>query len=672
MERTDLEQWKAKEVARLLALVETERRYYQEMVAMLPVALVVLSQDRQISSTNRAFRQTFGLRSSEMRGKAIEQLLPSDRLIEKIRDVHTSGVSQTGFPLEHEGRQFSLAVVPIRNWDDESELETLLLVQEVTGAGHPVAPAPIPFAAPPPPPAPPAAEPEPAPAPIPQPLGEIPAIVWEADAATLEFRSVRGDAEPLLGYPPEHWTSTPKFFEDRIYPSDRQPTLDFYHALIVHGSGDASAEFRLVTASGETIWIRETIRLTAGTLSGVVTSIERRKQLEDQILHAGRTEALQSIAAKLAHDLNNPLMIVTGYAEEMRNSLHEDEPMRDDLDQILTATDRIAAIAAQLLNYTRHQANPALPINVTQALARMDEMIVHAAGEGCAVHLGSGDPVWAMAEATQLEEVILALISHDREDARERSQLTIGCEVDTVRELVPGTTLQPGKYTCIAIHDDGQGTDRAMRAGIFESFLSKPGEKTAGPALARAYAIVREWGGDIAFFSEPFRGSTFLVYLPFHATPAPVALPPVAEPEPEPQPVVEPPAPEAPVEILRETILLVEDEPGIRALMRKILRRENYNVLEAGSAEEAMALVSATPGKIDLLLTDVSLPAASGRDLAEYIRETREDLKVLYISGYTDDDAVRTGAIPPGSKFLQKPFTLGALVGKVKEALEIE
>jgi hypothetical protein len=137
--------------------------------------------------------------------------------------------------------------------------------------------------------------------------------------------------------------------------------------------------------------------------------------------------------------------------------------------------------------------------------------------------------------------------------------------------------------------------------------------------------------------------------------------------EPAPEPVVEPAIPEP--EIVHETILLVEDEAGIRALVRKILRREKYNVIEAGSAREAMTLAAA-PGGIDLLITDVMLPGASGRDLAEHLRKTRHDLKVLYISGYTDDDAVRAGAIPPGSKFLQKPFTLGALVGKVKESLE--
>lgn len=636
MERTDLEQWKAKEVARLLALVETERRYYQEMVAMLPVPLVVLSEDRGISSANRAFRQTFNLRSKDLRGKTIDQILPSDRLIEKIREVHSTGVPQTGLALEHHGRHFILSLVGIRNWDDESELETLLMVQEAVEGWTPAPGIPG------------------------EPLGEIPAIIWEADPATLEFRSVRGDAKAMLGYDAAHWTSTPKFFEERIHPEDRQSTIGFYHAAIARGSGDASAEFRGVTASGGTLWLRETLRVTNGLLAGVITPIERRKQLEDQLLRSARADALQILASKLAHDLNNPLMIVTGYAEEMRNTLSDDDPMRGDVEQILTATDRIAVIAAQLLKYTRRQAHAVSPVNVTQTLAGMEEKIAQASGEGCAVHLGSAETVWAHVEEAQLEEIVLALVSRDREDARERSHVSIGCDVDTITEHVPGMTLAPGAYAVLTIHDDGQGLNRASRAAVFEGFLSKPGEKTAGPALARAYAIVREWGGDIAFFSEPFRGSTFLVYLPYCAPPAEVV----------PEPAVEPPPPEPPVEIARQTILLVEDEAGIRALVRKILRRENYNVLEAGSAEEALAIASA-PGRIDLLVTDVTLPAASGRELAERIRETRQDLKVLYISGYTDDDAVRAGAIPPGSKFLQKPFTLGALVSKVKESLAV-
>jgi hypothetical protein len=636
MERQDLEQWKAKEVARLLALVETERRYYQEMVAMLPVALVVLSADRHISSANRAFRQTFGLRSSDLRGKTIDQILPSERLVEKIRDVHTDAAAQTGLMVDYEGRRFSVAVMPIRNWDDESEIETLLMIQDGS-----VAPGIAPIAV--------KAE---------QPL-EIPAIVWQADAETLAFRSVRGDFEALLGFPAAHWTGSPRFFEERIHPEDRAAALELYRAA----TGDASAEFRAITKAGGTLWMRETVRKTGAALTGVMTQVDRRRQLEDQLLRAGRTEAMQGMASKLAHDLNNPLMIVTGYAEDLRATMHEDDPGRSDVDEIITATGRLSAITAQLLQYTRRQALPAEPLDIAEALAHMEEKIAHAAGDGVAIHF-TGDPAWALASAPQFEEAILALVSHEREDAKDRANLTIGCHIDALAEGVPGTTLAPGVYTRIAIQDDGRGLDEGKRKAAFDAFMAKPGEKPNGLALSRAYAIVREWGGDIALFSEPFRGSTFLVYLRHCESPKPLAIPEVA-----PEPVVQaPPALPAP-EPVRDTILLVEDEPGIRGLVRKILRREAYNVIEAGSAEEAMAMATPEAGRIDLLVTDVMLPKLTGRDLAEHLRAARPDMKVLYISGYTDDDAVRAGAIPPGARFLQKPFTLGALVDKVRESL---
>jgi len=635
MERQDLEQWKAKEVARLLALVETERRYYQEMVAMLPAALVVLSADRRISSANRAFRQTFGLRSSDLRGKTIDQILPSERLVEKIRDVHTNAVAQTGLMIDYEGRRLSLAVLPIRNWDDESEIETLLMIQEVSGAPMVAGAAPI------------AVRTE-------QPL-EIPAIVWQADADTLAFLSVRGEFEPLLGFPASHWTGSPKFFEERIHAEDRAAALELYRGA----TGTASAEFRVITQAGGTLWMRETVRKTGTTLSGVMTQVDRRRQLEDQLLRAGRAEAMQGMASKLAHDLNNPLMIVTGYAEDLRATMREDDPARGDVDEILNATGRMSGITAQLLQYTRRQALPPEPLDVAAALAHMEEKIAHAAGGGVAIHFTSA-PGWALASAPQFEEVILALVSHEREGAKDRANLTIACQIDTMAESLPGTTLAPGVYTRIAIQDDGRGLDEAKRKAAFDAFISKPGETPAGLALARAYAIVREWGGDIALLSEPFRGSTFLVYLRHCESPQPVAIP-------EPEPTVE--APPLVPEPVRDTILLVEDEPGIRGLVRKILRREAYNVMEAGSAEEAIAMAASVAGRIDLLVTDVMLPKLTGRDLAEHLRAARPDLKVLYISGYTDDDAVRTGAIPPGARFLQKPFTLGALVEKVRESL---
>jgi two-component system cell cycle sensor histidine kinase/response regulator CckA len=647
MERTDFEQWRAKEVARLLALVETERRYYQEIIAALPAGLVVLSPDRFIVSANRAFRRLFGLRIEDLRGKSIEQILRSDRLLERIRDVHVHGIPQPAFFLDVDERQFRIAILPIRNWDDENELETLLMVEDLTGvermrAAQPGEPA--------------VSVPEPASMAW---AAGLPATVWRADAATLAFTAVSDGAEQLLGYTVSHWLDSRQFFAERIHPDDRTATLAFYDAAIARG-GDASAEYRAATASGSIVWCRETIRVPAPDsgdrmIAGVITDISRRKQLEEQLLTAERTGAQQGLARRLAHDLNNPLMIVTGYSEELLQSLPQDDPRRSDVEQILAATERISGLTDQLLAFTRRQATPRQPVNVTRALAGMEEKIAHAAGEGVTIEIEPAGAVGALAGLEQLEEVILGLVSAGREDARERSRVTIGCRTDTLNECVATAILQPGMYTVITIRDDGRGLDPEKRPGMFESFLAKD---PAAPALARAYGLVREWGGDIAFASEPFRGSTFLIYLPHceatgEAAPAPVSA--VREP---------------PVEETRETILVVDDEVGIRSLVRKILRRERYNVLEAGSAEEALSTASMYEGRIDLLLTDVMLPGATGRRLAEQLGETRPGLKVVYVSGFTDDEAVRAGAFPPGSKFLQKPFTLGALVGKVREALD--
>jgi PAS domain S-box-containing protein len=682
VERTDFEQWKAREVARLLALVETERRYYQEMVATLPVALVVLAADRSVLSANRAFRHMFGLRTEDLSRKTIDHVLPSEQLVEKIRNAHVQG-PQSDLFLELGNRSLRIAVVPVRNWNDETELETLLMVEDLTAiaAMRAATPAEVvtetPAAAVPAEPV--AAIPVAAPESIitPSPL-DIPAVMWEADAAELKFKSVRGAVEQLLGYPATHWLETPQFFSERIHPEDRAAVLAFYGAAIARG-GDASAEYRALAASGADVWCRECIRVTETEpriITGVITDIGRRKQLEEQLLTAERTSALHGLASRLAHDLNNPLMIVTGYGEEMLNALPPTHAMRADVEQILSATERISGLTGQLLGFTQRQAKPAEPVDLTATIAGLEEKIAHAVGELVAVEIATaGEAVWAFADPEQLEQVILTLVSPVREDAHWRSRVVIGCEVDTIAEHLTPSTLKPGVYARMLIHDNGRGLDAEKRVTVFEGIVTgKAAEQNAGPALARAYAIVREWGGDIAFFSEPSRGSTFAVYLPYFQPEPPVVEVPAPVEEVAPAPAVpEPvvvPEPAPPVEETLETILVVEDEAGIRALVRKILRRERYNVLEAGTAEEALTVASAHPGTIHLLLTDVVLPGMGGRELAEQMRAAHPNLDVLYVSGYTDDEAVRTGAFPPGSKFLQKPFTLGALVGKVREALD--
>ena len=629
MDRTDFEPWKGKEVARLLALVENQRRYYQDMVSSLPVGLVVLAANRSVVSANLAFRQTFSLRVEDLRGKTIEQILPSDRLIEKIRDVMVNGISQSELPLEQAGKLLRIAILPLRNWDEQMEMETLLMVDDVTDLRPGTAPVAGAAAA--------------------APAQNLPAVVWRADAGRLQFTTVSGASEQMLGYPASHWLKSPRFFNERIHAEDREAVLDLYRTA-VQQSSEVSAEFRIVTASGEALWCRETVSLAEpGILSGVLTAIGQRKQIEQLRITSERNSALHSLSARLAHDLNNPLMIISGYAEEMLNPLGANDPRRGDLEEILAATERIGKLTAQLLQFTRKQASPAERVELRAMLSSLGEKIETQAAK----------PVWAMANPQQLEEILLALVSALREGSQARTAVTITCDIATITEQIAGAALAPGTYARVMLGAAGRAMDAEKRKVIFESFLQKDSDKPAGAALARAYAIVREWGGELGFESEALVGSTFTMYLPL-AEPAALSATPAAKAAPAPRTA----------EAQRETILVVDDEPGIRTLIVKILRRERYRVLEAASTAEAAATAASHDGPIHLLLTDVMLPDRNGRQLAKQLREVLPGLKVMYISGFTDDESVRSGAFPAGARFLQKPFTLGALMGTVREALD--
>jgi signal transduction histidine kinase len=383
-----------------------------------------------------------------------------------------------------------------------------------------------------------------------------------------------------------------------------------------------------------------------------IPGITPRKQLERQLLAAGRFEALYGFAGRLAHDLNNPLMIVTGYAEELMQALKPSDPLRQEASEILGAARRIGGIAAQLTEFARPQGKPASRINIGETILSLRPKLTAAAGatgERTAVELSENrTPILAMADPGQLGEVLAAIVARPSKGIpRERTRIAIAWDVQTVAERLSPTPLAPGKYARITVHDDGPEMDPAQAAGVFEPVLSKTGDAapaaaSSGLALARAYSIVHQWGGDIAFSSEPGQGSTFAIYLP------------LVEPE---GGSVEPRT------TATTTILVVDDETGIRDLIRKILQRERYRVLEAGSAEEAFTVAQGQ--SIDLLITDVMLPGIHGPELARRMQQTAPRLKTLFISGFTGEEKV-----PVGGQFLAKPFTLGALLEKVRAALD--
>ena len=490
------------------------------------------------------------------------------------------------------------------------------------------------------------------------PSADLPAVLWQADATTLHFTAVSGLAKTELAVAPAEWPHTEGFFEQRICAEDRAATMALYHSVIQHG-GEASAEFRMANASGELQWFRETIvaSLPSDTLDskeprpiyGVLTAIDERVRLQRQMEVAARHTALTNVSARLAHDLNNPLMLIAGYAEEMLQAFPEGDARRDDVQQIVKATERINEITSHLTRFTQRKPAKSERVDVSAAVQRLDPVFLGLCGDGAAVKLDATSAVWALAEARPLEELLVTLADAAR-DCPGFTELRVSCDSAVVNEQIPNATLAPGSYARITVQANGTGLDAAKSVSLFESILAKSADSARGESLANAYTQAREWGGDLAY-SGSATHSTFVLYLKTTAAPEPVketasapandARPPIViVEEPVPTPAPEPPKP---------LILVVDDEPGIRALVAKILRREQYEVVEASTAVEAGMMADTQKRPVQLLVTDIVLPDHPGTRLAEQLTASIPALKVLYMSGYTDDERARAGEVPPGA-----------------------
>jgi len=659
MERTDLEQWKARDVARLLALVENERRYYQEIIATLPVGLIVLSADLSLVSANRAIRKIFGLRSGESIREHLDSLLPKP-IQNRVREVLATGSSQTGIlantPLNG-GRTLRLGIQALHNWGDECQREALLTIEDITelrtGAHEPD----VQDRLPPKTSEPPRAD---------ELLDNLDAAIWTVDVPSMKFLFVNAQGRQLLGFDTRHWLDSADFWGERIHSEDRDSVIEAYRAAVENPARPAglTVEYRAIRADDRIIWIYETARILrhadgrARYVAGLSIDVSERRRLEDQVVRSNRVDAVGKLAARMAQDLNNTLMIVSGYAEEVLHGLPPENPLRADAREIVQAADRVTVLTNQMLSFTRYRTTPSEAVELNGALLGMERSLREALGPRIVLEcLPAAEPLVVNVEPPQLHQVINAFVRHARETIPEHGRLTMRVSKTSISGKFrrPDATLRPGDYAVLTVQDTGRQHDAETRAAMFESFLpGKDSTEEAGPALARAYALVRQWEGDISVANAPASGSVFEVLLP------------LATAEARAQPAFEEPASPAG---RAETILVVEDEAGIRALMSKILRREGFEVLEAESGKQAHLISSQRGHKIDLLITDVVMPEMSGRELVRRLRSERRDLKVLYVSGYTDEPSVYAERLPPDTAYLQKPFTLGSLIEKVRQSL---
>jgi len=393
-----------------------------------------------------------------------------------------------------------------------------------------------------------------------------------------------------------------------------------------------------------------------GRILALVRDATARKRLEEQLRQSQKMEAVGRLAGGVAHDFNNSLGVILGYTELlMRQS---DEGQRGKLEQILKATRRASGLTRQLLAFSRKQIVDPKVLDLNALVSDLEAMLGRLIGEDVDLAIVPGaDLGQVKADEGQLEQVVMNLCVNARDAMPDGGMLRI----ETANsELAAGHSAQhepipPGRYVMLAVSDTGGGIDEKILDRIFEPFFTTKAEgKGTGLGLAMVYGTVKQAGGHVQVRSEMGRGTTFEILLPRLDEPASAAE-----------------AEEAPMPARGwETILLVEDEGALRAIAREILEEHGYRVIEAEGPSEAIDIAKRHPDPVHLLVTDVVMPGMNGRLLAERLKSARPDLRILYMSGYTDDVIAHRGVLESGTLLLEKPFTARALLGRVRLALE--
>ncbi len=400
------------------------------------------------------------------------------------------------------------------------------------------------------------------------------------------------------------------------------------------------------------------MRDAEGGIAGVVVTfrdITARRDSERQLLQSQKMESVGRLAGGIAHDFNNLLGVILGYGGLLLAKMGSG-PDRAKLEQIMKAGERAAGLTRQLLAFSRKQVLQPRVLDLNDLVADMEKMLRRLIGEDIQLTTLLGGRGNVKADPGQIEQVLMNLVVNARDAMPLGGQLTIQTSNVVLDESYAAERpdVRPGPCVMLAVIDTGVGMTPETQRKIFEPFFTTKGpSEGTGLGLATSDGIVRQSGGHIAVTSEPGRGSTFRVYLPrVDEEVRPLVVSPTLRP------------------LGTETILLAEDEPALREITREILQEHGYVVIEAGSGDGALKSAEEYAGDIGLLLTDVVMPRMGGRELAERLTRVRPRLRVMFMSGYTDDAVVRHGVLSTSAAFIQKPFGSESLLAKIREVLE--
>jgi PAS domain S-box-containing protein len=395
------------------------------------------------------------------------------------------------------------------------------------------------------------------------------------------------------------------------------------------------------------------------TIVIILNDVSERKRMEAQFLQAQKMEAIGRLAGGIAHDFNNLLTIIKGYSQLSLMELKESDPLKRNIEEIRKAADRASDLTRQLLAFSRRQILEMRVLDLNSIVRDVDEMLLRIIGEDIElVTLLAGDLGRVKTDRGEIEQVIMNLAVNARDAMPDGGKLTIetaNAELDEAFARAH-VAVTPGRYVMFSVSDTGVGMTPEIKERVFEPFFTtKEKGKGTGLGLSTVYGIVKQSGGNIWVYSEPGKGSTFKIYLPRVDEPLEEVVERVVAGE----------FPRG-----TETILVVEDEDEVREVAVRILSGQGYKVLEASQGLDAFLICTEHDGPIHLLLTDVVMPKMSGRELAETLMSIRPGIKVLYMSGYTDNAIVHHGVLETGVDFIQKPFAVDALARKVRDVLD--
>ena len=401
---------------------------------------------------------------------------------------------------------------------------------------------------------------------------------------------------------------------------------------------------------------------SGGTFEIFMEDVTETRTLELQLRQAQKMEAIGRLAGGIAHDFNNLLMVISGYSEFLLERVGPDPRLRGPAQEISNATQRATSLTRQLLAFSRKQMLAPKVLDLNEVVSENLKMLTRMIGEDIDLVMVPGAGLGAVrADPGQMDQVIMNLAVNARDAMPKGGKLTIETVNITLDESFARThtPLTAGEYVMLAISDTGVGMDNETQSRIFEPFFTTKGSKGTGLGLSTVYGIVKQSGGYIFVDSQPQRGTAFRAYFPrvdgredVAAVPESVGLPRAAHGQ--------------------ETILLVEDETNLRRLARQYLETQGNKILEAEDGAAALQIVAGHQGAIDLLLTDVIMPGMNGRELAARVSEVLPEIRVLYMSGYTENAVGQDGMLDAGINLMQKPFSLPALKDRVREVLDSE